>query len=104
MTTTAEINVGDFWYDSWGYDQTNVGFYQVIAKTACMVTLQEVETEYEAETWGSGKKVPTNKPREGKEPFKKRVSICYGRATFGSPWHGSCFPYEGAPVYTSDWA
>jgi len=34
--------VGDFIYDSWGYDQTNIDFYQVIEVKAKSVVLQEI--------------------------------------------------------------
>lgn len=39
MTQTATetetvVKVGDFFYTSWGYDQTNVDFYKVVGMTA----------------------------------------------------------------------
>lgn len=36
LTTTNEfgVNVGDIFYTSWGYDQTNVNYYKVIRVTA----------------------------------------------------------------------
>lgn len=37
MTTTATesaVQVGDYFYSSWGYDQTNVDFYKVVGMTA----------------------------------------------------------------------
>lgn len=36
------VAVGDIMYGSRGYDQTNVEFYQVIARSGRMVTLREV--------------------------------------------------------------
>jgi len=103
MNTTETINVGDIWYDSWGYDQTNVGFYMVIAKTKAMVTCAKVQSEWvETDSWASGKVVPT-KEIIGK-PFKKRVMMYCNKPTFKSPWHGYCYPYEDQPVFTSHWA
>lgn len=32
--TGVEVKVGDFFYSSWGYDQTNVDFYKVVGFTA----------------------------------------------------------------------
>lgn len=32
--TGVEVKVGDFFYSSWGYDQTNVDFYKVVGLTA----------------------------------------------------------------------
>ena len=38
-----DLQVGDIVYTSWGYDQTNVHFYQVVKRTPKMVHLREVE-------------------------------------------------------------
>lgn len=35
--------VGTIFYTSWGYEQTNVDFYEVIHSTAKMVTVRELE-------------------------------------------------------------
>jgi hypothetical protein len=40
-----EVKVGDIFYSSWGYEQTNVDFYQVIAKNKSMLTLKELNSE-----------------------------------------------------------
>lgn len=37
-----QIKIGDIFYSSWGYDQTNVNFYQVIDTTEKTVTVQEI--------------------------------------------------------------
>lgn len=39
---TKDIKVGDLFYSSWGYDQTNVDFYQVIAVKGKTFTIQEI--------------------------------------------------------------
>ncbi len=36
------INLGDILVSHWGYDQINVDFYQVIARTAKMVTIRRI--------------------------------------------------------------
>lgn len=33
-TTAPAVQVGDFFYSSWGYDQTNIDFYRVVGMTA----------------------------------------------------------------------
>lgn len=48
MTTTyvtptdVGVHVGDFFYASWGYDQTNVTWYKVVGLTPKGVRIQEV--------------------------------------------------------------
>ena len=37
----AGVSVGDFFVDSWGYDQTNVTFYKVVALTPKGMKVQE---------------------------------------------------------------
>lgn len=44
------VTVGDVFVESWGYDQTNVDYYQVIRTTKAMVELREIG----AETVGNG--------------------------------------------------
>jgi hypothetical protein len=46
-----EFVVGDILSSSWGYDQTNVTFYQVLRVTPKTVTVREIRTErkYDAE-------------------------------------------------------
>jgi hypothetical protein len=36
------FNVGDILFNQWGYDQTNVDFYQVVATTAKTVTVRQI--------------------------------------------------------------
>jgi hypothetical protein len=37
------LQVGDIYVSTWGYEQTNVNFYQVIKVTAKTVTVREIE-------------------------------------------------------------
>jgi hypothetical protein len=39
-TTPRVVRVGDFFEESWGYDQTNVTFYQVVAISASGKTVK----------------------------------------------------------------
>lgn len=38
-----DIKIGDIFYNSWGYDQTNIDFYQVISTTAKTITLRRIK-------------------------------------------------------------
>jgi hypothetical protein len=37
------IKPGDIFYNSWGYEQTNIDFYQVVKTTAKTITLRQVK-------------------------------------------------------------
>lgn len=39
--TCDDVTVGDFFYESWGYDQTNVDFFKVVKRTPKGVYVQE---------------------------------------------------------------
>ena len=41
-TEVNGIKVGDVFYRSWGYDQTNINFYKVVALTAKRIKIQEI--------------------------------------------------------------
>ena len=57
--TIEEIKVGDVWYSSWGYDQTNVDFYKVIKKSNKMIWLRRIGQIYVKQTsWASEDVMP----------------------------------------------
>ncbi|KAB1437313.1 hypothetical protein [Pseudodesulfovibrio senegalensis] len=39
------LEKGDIVYNSWGYEQTNIDFYQVVKATRCFVTLRPIQGE-----------------------------------------------------------
>jgi len=57
MTQTIEKvvpKVGDIFYTSWGYDQTNVEFFKVVRVSASSVWVQETGQKREYSEWGQG--------------------------------------------------
>lgn len=60
--TAAHIyKVGDILYSSWGYDQTNINFYEVVKATASTVTLWPMGKLKTYNGHMSGTVVPTDK-------------------------------------------
>ena len=60
--TTAErgLQVGDVLHASWGYDQTNIDYYEVVALIGSrMVEIREIGAESEETGWLTGNSVPT---------------------------------------------
>lgn len=45
MTNRHPYQPGDIFYTSWGYDQTNVEFYEVVAVTPASVKVQQVASK-----------------------------------------------------------
>ena len=59
-----DYQVGDFLYTSWGYDQTNIDFYQVVGITDKSVVIREV----------ASKVVRSNPPQDYVVPQKNRFT------------------------------
>ena len=72
-----KYEVGEILYSSWGYDQTNIDFYQIVKKTKSMITIQGIGKEYLDTKYESEELVkPVKNAFVGKE-MKKRVGA-YG--------------------------
>jgi hypothetical protein len=44
-TTAHDIHVGDLFYASWGYDQTNIDFYEVVRVTKAKAELRPIRSD-----------------------------------------------------------
>lgn len=76
-----DVKVGDIFKSSWGYDQTNIDFYEVIAVTGKSVTVSEICQQSEGNgLYLQGVCVPKPGAFRGK-PFKKLIQ--YHSATSG---------------------
>jgi hypothetical protein len=50
--STPEPLIGTIWATSWGYDQTNVEFFQVVRETAKSVWVREIQQEaHDGRVW-----------------------------------------------------
>lgn len=99
------VKVGDIFLNSWGWEQTNTDFYEVVAVRGRMVDLRPIAHE--------------TKPREGCSPmagyatalpgqftgpvFSKKVTVHTGSALI-SMGHGHCGLWNGLPAYESWYA
>lgn len=106
-------SVGDILYNSWGYDQTNIDFYQVVAKTRKTATLRKLSSGVRERGFMSGDTTPYPGSFVG-EPFRKTLQV-YLEKPWGSdslqpckPYipmeHGSMSKWEGSPVNCSWYA
>lgn len=96
--------VGDVIYNSWGYDQTNIDFYWVVATTKNYVTLaplQSVQVQSEGPMSMAAYVVPDAAgPRDKSKEFRARADS-RGNVTMR---HGSGFKWDGTPKYMSWYA
>jgi hypothetical protein len=72
----GKVEVGSYFYTSWGYDQTNIDWYRVeklIGKTmALVVEVESMNASNGNEGWMQGKSVPGEKAVG--EPFRVRLN------------------------------
>jgi hypothetical protein len=99
----ATVDVGDIFYSSWGYDQTNVDFYEVTGKTKTMVVIRMVEKKIVGNPDGPSVKVVPSKPlrydtdRSRSGPFKKKVKEYRGEAYVSLSSYASAYAWNGKP-------
>lgn len=75
MTAKHELKVGDVLRAIWGYDQTNVDYYQVVELNgATMVTLRKIGEDREASAWMQGYSTPKPDKFVG-GPIRRKVSV-----------------------------
>lgn len=99
--------VGDILYSSWGYDQTNVDFYQVTRTTAKGVYLIQIgQKEVEGTYQGDSCKVIPDPSRKGRDPeeFFRRVST-YGNHRVSIDSVANAYPYneKDGGIFKSWW-
>lgn len=86
------LKVGDILFSSWGYEQTNVDFYQVIARTDKTVVIREIASKGMSADGNMGGTVVAVKDSFIGEP--RRCVVSQGNtlslSTFecASPWDG----------------
>ncbi|MHB1701722.1 MAG: hypothetical protein ACYCSN_16645 [Acidobacteriaceae bacterium] len=89
------LKVGDVLMASWGYEQTNIDFYQVTARTGKRsVTLREIASQSETDAWEQGTCIPAVGHFVG-EPFTTR-SNSRGSVTLAS--YKTAYPLEYVEV------
>ena len=106
-TTAADlylptVDVGDIFYSSWGYNQTNVDFYEVTAKTKKMVMIRRVEKKIIGNPNGPSVRVVPVKPIKfdtgpGSGPFKKKVKEYEGEAYIALSSYANAHAWDGRP-------
>ncbi len=95
------LEVGAILYTSWGYDQTNVDFYQVVDKpSAHFVTIRKVASQ----TVSSNGSMDYVAPLEGEFTEQgKRVKADANNSVRISDGRGRATEWNGEPKYQTAW-
>lgn len=93
-------------YTSWGYDQTNVEYYEVISvPSKCFVELQQIGAPLARgeEGFMSGKSVPNPENKIGK-PFRRKVDMSGSRPSVRIDSVATAWIWDGKEKYSSWYA
>lgn len=84
------VKVGDIFCDSWGYDQTNIDFYQVVKVSGKSAHIKRIKSKHVAGSEGfmSCRVVPDKNNFTNDEVIVKRIQ-CYGSKAYFSSKYGS---------------
>jgi hypothetical protein len=99
---------GDIFCYSWGYDQTNVEFFQVLSltKSGKSASLQKVKNiEVPKVDMMCGTTTPDKDNfKDGSKPLTKRITeSSWGELVFKMD-HGRMVKWDGTPKHYSTWA
>jgi hypothetical protein len=96
------LKAGDILYTSWGYEQTNVEFYEVMAVRGSVVDLQELQKDKGESSHGmQGECMPIRGQYRGELIKGKRPN---GRNCVRLDSCSSGYPWDGRPVAWSSYA
>lgn len=85
------VQVGDVMHCSWGWEQTNNDFYQVIAVKNKSVVVRKIAKHYEASGWAQGNVTPLpNQFLPDAEPITRKVTMCNGININSYQWARKC--------------
>ena len=85
------VKVGDIFYASWGYDQTNIDYYQIVGVTekGCYIRPIGAKRIHEKDEWGSDALMPAKDHFiDGYDPFVKDPKKGAFKRTMRSSYSG----------------
>ena len=94
MANVATATVGDIFYSSGGYNQTNVYFYEVTRVTPKTLMFQRIGKRHDT----AGKPRPNSNIKLG-EPFRRRSSYYNGQVCASVCRYEFVLPYTGQDLY-----
>lgn len=90
------MKVGDILYSDWGYEQTNIDFYEVVKATEKTVTVRKIESR----KTHTGDMTGTAEPEPGAfkgEPMRRKVLEFSGIEIISICSYANARPYDGKP-------
>lgn len=109
--TINKIEVGTIFYSSWGYDQTNIDYFQVVKVTPKGVYIREIKDKRTYEGDMHGTSVPVKDDfqdwsllhKENKPVFRRLVDNS-SEPAINIKGYNSAWLWDGQPRSFSTWA
>ena len=101
-----DVKVGDIFRCSWGYDQTNIDFYECTAVLGAMIEVRAIAQDSEETMSMQGECVPMRGQFTG-APMRKKVKMCGDEPSISIYSFANAYRMKpvaviaGAPVYKS---
>lgn len=98
-----KVSIGSIFYCSWGYDQTNIDFYQVVSIKGLMLEIRPIGSEMMEQTsWASGV-VTAIKDKFIGQPMKKRLMSTGDSLRLAVHSFADAYLWDGKPKNCSWW-
>jgi len=94
------LKTGDVLYSDWGYEQTNIDFYEVVAVSGTIVTIRQIAATIKPTEFMQGETMPRPGQFIG-EPLRRKADAS-NRVRITS--FASASPWDGKPQYTTWYA
>jgi hypothetical protein len=96
-----ELQIGDILYSSWGYDQTNIDFYQVTRLCGKAIGLREISGKL-ASSDGSGSDKVVADPDNFKGPETKKIPQGFEKTVYVKISDcQTAYKWDGRPLYAT---
>ena len=102
INATDKVKIGDVFVYSWGYDQTNINFFQVIGKTKKSIKVREIRKVTEETGFMCGNATPIknsfkNDEVKIKRPYEYPKESNLAGTIYFNQRYGSCQLWDGTP-------
>lgn len=94
------LKVGDILSGSWGYDQTNIDFFEVVATTRLSVDVRRLAQHRTATAWAQDDCMPI----PGKYISEATTHRCSAGNCIKSPVHGVASMWDGRKEHSTSYA
>ena len=95
----AKFNVGDILFSSWGYEQTNVDFYQVVKATEKTIWIKELKKLKKFSSGMSGWALPDIDNFKSSQITMHRIGKCdfikINSYAYAHKWDGKAKDFSG---------